>query len=50
LFDFPKTGPKEENYVQNAKEINENIAARKIGGSKVCEHPRKLEQLFLTAR
>ena len=49
-LNFPKTDAKEENYVQTAKEINEKIAARKIGSSKVCEHQRKLEQLLLTAR
>jgi hypothetical protein len=49
-LNFPKTDAKEENYVQSAKEINEKIAARKIGSSKVCEHQRKLEQLLLTER
>ena len=49
-LNFPKTDAKEENYVQSAKEINEKIAARKIGSSKVCGHQRKLEQLLLTAR
>jgi hypothetical protein len=49
-LNFPKTDAKEENYVQSAKQINENIAVRKIGSSKVCEHQRKLEQLLLTAK
>jgi hypothetical protein len=49
-FNSPKTDAKKENYVQSAKEINEKIAARKFGSSKVCEHQRKLEQLLLTAR
>jgi hypothetical protein len=49
-LNFPITDVREENYEENRMEINEKIAARKTGSSKVCKHQRKLEQLLLTAR
>jgi hypothetical protein len=49
-LNLPKTDVEGENYTGTVMEINEKVAAREIGSSKVCEHQRKLEQLLLTAR